>query len=170
MSVQKLSLPMQLTATQLAFVGALSGNLSSGAITVSHAVYTLSDGTANLASSASRAFSWASGSATTATNVYGGASGTRYRTIPVDYALTPGDYLFVWAFSTANGASFNVVGRAGLNVVGTFDGFETSQFLNGTSVSSVSGFPSSIAATDAGYARTGFYAMNQPGAILAGTG
>jgi len=171
LSIQKVSLPMSLIATQLAIVGALSGAAaSSGAITVSHAVYTFQAGTASLASSASRAFSWTSGSATTATDVYGGASGTRYRTVPVSYALTPGDYLFAWAFSTANGEAFNVFGRAGLNVVGTFDGVETSQFLNGTSVSTVGGFPNSIAATDAGYARTGFSAMLQPGAILAGTG
>lgn len=171
LSFQKVSLPMNLLATQLAVIGALSGTYaSSGAVTISHAIYTLSAGTASLASSASRAFSWASGSATTATSAYGGASGTRYRTVPVDYAMTPGDYLFAWAFSTANGESFNVFGRAGLNLVGTFDGIETSVFLNGSSVSSVVGFPNSIAVTDTGYARTGFSAMLQPGAILAGTG
>jgi hypothetical protein len=90
--------------------------------------------------------------------------------MPVSYAMTPGDYLFAWVFSTANGESFNVFGRAGLNLVGTFDGVETSQFLNGTSVSTVAGFPNSIAATNTGYARTGFSAMFQPGAIFAGTG
>ena len=171
LSIQKVSLPMSLAATQIAVIGMLSGpSDSSGAITLSHAIYTFSAGTASLASSASRSFSWASGSATTATNLYGGASGTRYRTLPVDYALTPGDYLFAWVVSASNGVAFNLFGRAGLNIVGTFDGFETSQFLNGTSVSTVGGFPSSIAATDAGYARTGFSAMLQPGAILAGTG
>ena len=171
LSIQKVSLPMNLTATQLAVIGALSGNrFSSGAVTLNHAIYTFNLGTASLASSASRAFSWTSGSATTATSVYGGASGTRYRTMPVSYAMTPGDYLFAWVFSTANGESFNVFGRAGLNLVGTFDGVETSQFLNGTSVSTVAGFPNSIAATNTGYARTGFSAMFQPGALLAGTG
>ena len=129
LSIQKVSLPMSLAATQIAVIGMLSGpSDSSGAITLSHAIYTFSAGTASLASSASRSFSWASGSATTATNLYGGASGTRYRTLPVDYALTPGDYLFAWVVSASNGVAFNLFGRAGLNIVGTFDGFETSQF------------------------------------------
>lgn len=171
LSIQKLSLPMNLTATQLAVVGMLSGpSASSGAITLSHAIYTFNNGTASLASSASRAFSWAAGTATTATSMYGGASGTRYRTLPVDYAMTPGDYLFAWVVSTSNGAAFNLFGRAAFHVVGTFDGIETSAFLNGTSVSTVGGFPNSIVATDTGYARTGFSAVLQPGAILAGTG
>jgi hypothetical protein len=170
LSIQKVSMPMNLLATQLAVVGMLSGpSASSGALTLSHAIYTLSNGTASLASSASRAFSWAAGTVTSATSVYGGASGTRYRTLPVDYAMTPGDYLFAWVVSTSNGAAFNLFGRAAFNLVGTFDGFETSQFLNGSSVSTVGGFPTSIAATDPGYARTGFSAVLQPGAILAGT-
>lgn len=167
-SFQKLSLPMNLSATQLAIMAAVSAT-ASGALTVSHAVYTMSGTLASLASSASRALSWAAGTATTASSVYGGASGTRYRTLPVDYAMTPGDYLFAWALSTENAASVRVFGRAGLNVVGTFDGVELTQFLPGTSVGTVSALPVSLAATDTGYARTGFSALLQPGAILFGT-
>lgn len=167
-SFQKLSLALDLSATQLAILAAVSAT-TSGAVTVSHAVYTMSGTAASLASSASRAFSWVAGTATTASSLYGGVSGTRYRTVPVDYAMTPGDYLFGWAISTANGESVNVFGRAGLNVVGTFDGVEVTQFLPGTSVSSVHALPVSLAATDTGYARTGFSALLQPGAILFGT-
>jgi hypothetical protein len=96
-------------------------------------------------------------------------SGTRYRSIGVSYALTPGDYLFAWAISTANGVVVRPFGRAGLNIVGTFDGVETSAFINGSSVASVAALPSSLAATNTNYARTGFSALLQPGAILFGT-
>jgi hypothetical protein len=171
LSIQKLSLPMNLLATQLAMLIALTGaSGSSGALTISHAVYTLSGGTASLASSASRVISFTSGSATSASSEYGGASGTRYRTISVSYAMTPGDYLFGFWISTANSVTASVFGRAGLNIVGTFDGVETSYFLNGSSVSSVAAFPTSIAATNTNYARTGQSALLQPGAILIGTG
>ena len=81
----------------------------------------------------------------------------------------PGDYLFAWWVSTAGAATVRVFGRAAMNLVGTYDGVETSDFVNGLSVSSVAAFPNSIAATDTGYARTGFSALAQPGAILLGT-
>jgi hypothetical protein len=170
LSFQKLSLPMNISATQLAILAAISGSSgSSGALTVSHAVYTMSGTAASLVSSASRGLSWTSGAAATASSIYGGASGTRYRTLPVSYVMTPGDYLFAWGFSTANGEMVSVFGRAGLNVVGTFDGVEISQFLPGSSVSSAHALPNTLAATDTGYARTGFSALLQPGAILFGT-
>ncbi len=170
LSLQKLSLPMNLLATQLLMLAALNGSSgSSGALTISHAVYTLSGSTASLASSGSVAYSFQSGSATSASSQYGGASGTRYRSISVSYAMTPGDYLFAWWISTANSVGCSVFGRAGLNIVGTYAGAETAYFLPGTSVSSVVALPSSIVATDTGYARTGFSALLQPGAILLGT-
>jgi hypothetical protein len=170
LSFQKLSLAMNLTATQLAFIADFNGSSgSSGAITVSHAVYTLSGGTASLASSASRAFSWTSGSATTAMSQFGGVSGTRYRTVGVSYAMTPGDYLFAWWIRTTNGVNCTVFGRAAMNLVGTYDGVETNYFLNGISASSVVAFPASLAATNTNYVRTGFSAMRQAGAILIGT-
>jgi hypothetical protein len=170
LSLQKLSLPAYLSATQLAFIADIAGTwASSDALTVSHAVYTLSAGSAKLASSASRVLSFTTGSATTASSVYGGASGTRYRTIPVSYALTPGDYVFAWWVATANGMTVNAFGRAAMNLVGTYDGVETATFLNGLSASTVAALPASFAATDTGYVRTGFSALRQPGGILFGT-
>ena len=171
LSFQKVSLPMNLLATQLVMLVALGGSsASSGALTVSHAVYTFNASTASLASSASRVISFTSGGNTGASSQYGGASGTRYRTMGVSYSMPPGDYLFAWWISTANGVNASVFGRAGLNIVGGFDGVETSYFLNGSSVSSVVAFPPSVAATNTNYARTGFSAMLQPGVILIGTG
>jgi hypothetical protein len=170
LSIQKLSLPMSLSATQLIAALALGGNsASSGALTISHGVYTMSGGTANLASSGSRVISWASGSGTAASSVYGGASGTRYRTVGIGYSLTPGDYLFAWWMQTADSATWLAVGRAGIALVGAYDGVETSAFLNGVSASSfTTALPASIAASDTGYIRTGTYAMRQPGGIFMG--
>jgi hypothetical protein len=164
LSFQKASLPMNLLATQLVMLADFVGTAaSSDAVTISHGVYTMSGGTASLASSASRTISWPG-------TGYSSVSGTMYRTVPVSYAMTPGDYLFAWGFSTANGVTVRPFGRAGLNIVGVFDGVETSAFLNGVSLTSVNGFPASVAATNTAYARTGFSAMLQPGAILFGTG
>jgi len=84
--------------------------------------------------------------------------------------MTPGDYLFGWFISTANSPTVALFGRAAASVVGTYQGVETAQFMNGTSVSSIAALPASIAATNTNYARTGAAAMRQPGAILIGTG
>lgn len=170
LSLQKISIPMNLSATALALVANFSGySNSTDAVTINHAVYALSAGTASLVSSASRVISWATGSQTDQSSVYGGASGTRYRTLGVSYAMTPGDYVFGWRLSTANGASVNIFGRNAMNIVGSFDGIETQTFLNGLSTSSVAAMPTSFAATDTGYVRTGFSALRQPGVILLGT-
>lgn len=170
LSLQKLSLALNLQATQLAIIADFNGqSTGSGAVTISHGVYTLSGETARLASSASRVISWASGSATSASSQYGGVSGTRYRTIDVSYGMTPGDYIFAWWIQTTGAVTCTIFGRAALNLVGSFDGIETNYFLNGLSTGAVAAFPSSIVATDTGYVRTGFSALRQPGVILIGT-
>ena len=169
LSFQKFSIPAYLSATQLAFIADFElSSGSSGAVTVSHALYTFNASTASLASSASSQFSWTSGSQTSASSRYGGASGTQYRTMTVAYALTPGDYLAAWVVSTSNSVTVNMVGRAGINIVNTYDGFATSMFLNGTSNSSVTALPASVAATNTNYARTGSAVLRQPGMMLIG--
>jgi len=170
LSLQKLSLAMNLRATECALIADFRGfSNSSGAVTISHGVYTLSGETASLASSASRVFSWTSGSDTANSAVFGGASGTRYRTLGVNYSMTPGDYLFGYAISTANGNDVSVFGRAAMNIVGVYDGIEEDTFLNGLSTAAILALPTSVIATDTGYVRTGFSAMRQPGIILLGT-
>ena len=134
-SFQKLSMPMNLSATQLVFLADFEGATnSSGGVCISHAVYTMNASTASLASSGSRYISWTSGSQTTTASVYGGASGTRYRTIPVGYSLSQGDYLFAWWVSTVNNVTCAMFGRPSASIVGGFDGVETSYFMHGTSI------------------------------------
>jgi hypothetical protein len=142
---------------------------SSGAITVSAGVYTMSASTASLASSATAQISWTSGSATGTSSEYGGASGTRYRTLAVAFNLTPGDYMMGFVMSTTNNGTWNVFGRNGVNIVGSYEG-DTNVFLDGTSISSVTGLAASFAESNTNYARTGIGALRQPGWVLFGTG
>jgi hypothetical protein len=170
LSIQKFSMPMSLSCTELAVMMALSGaSNSSGALTISVGVYTLNHSTASLASSATRQISWTSGSATSASSQYGGASGTMYRTIGANFAMPPGDYLMVFLMSTTNNGTWRAFGRNGVNVVGLYDGVESKYWLDGTSISSTASLPGSIVVTDTGYARTGLGAQRQPGFIAIGT-
>jgi hypothetical protein len=169
-SFQKLSMPMNLSATQLAFLADFEGATnSSGGVCISHALYTISGSTASLASSASRYLSWTSGSQTTTASVYGGASGTRYRTIGVNYSLTPGDYLAAWWVATVNNVTCAMFGRPSASVVGVYDGFETSCFINGISASTITSLLTSVVMSNTNYVRTGAPPMRQPGGIYVGT-
>ncbi len=171
LSLQKVSLPAYVTATRAAFLMDLTGNSNStGALTISMAVYTLTGSTASIASSASRQLSWTTGSQTTASSIYGGNSGTRYRTLAINLTLTPGDYLFAWHFRTTNNGTWRIFGRPAASIVGALDANETNYWLDGTSVSSfTTAMPASINVTDTNYARTGAAALRQPGVILIGT-
>lgn len=171
LSIQKFSIPMAIHATQAVLGLILSGNSnSSGALTVSMAIYTINGGTAlSLASSNSRQISWTSGSDTSASSRYGGVSGTRYRTVGFDVSLTPGDYMLAYNFSTTNDGTWRALGRLGVNLVGTYDGVETSLYLDGYSTSTTAAFPASVALTDTGFVRTTPQAQMQPGAIMVGS-
>lgn len=169
MSMQKFSIPMNISATRAQLVMALSGHTnSSGALTVSIGVYTLAGSTASRVSTGSAQISWTSGSLTTASSQYGGLSGTRYITLPVTFNMTPGDYMMGFWFSTTNDGTWRVFGRNGVNIVGVYEG-DTDFFIDGTSISSVASLLGSFNKTDTGYARTGLAALRQPGFILAGT-
>jgi hypothetical protein len=172
--LQKVSSPVSISATQAAIMMDLNagatGSQSTGALTVSMGVYTLAGSTASLASSGSRVISWTSGSETSASSRYGGVSGTRYRTIGINLNITPGDYLIAYHFQTANIDKWRVMGRQAVNIVGTYDGFETGYFIDGYSTSSFnSAMPASIVATNTNYVRTGLPALRQPGVILVGS-
>jgi len=169
-SLQRFTIPMNLSATQMNLMMALSGATNStGAITISVGIYTIGASTASLASSASVQISWTSGSATNTSSEYGGASGTRYRTLAVGFNMTPGDYMMGFLMSTTNNGTWQVFGRNGVNIVGSYEG-DTNAFLDGTSVSSTGGLLASVAQSNTNYARTGIGALRQPGFILLGTG
>jgi hypothetical protein len=169
-SYQKISLPMPLSGNSGVVMLDVSGHSnSSGAITVFVGAYQISGGTAASLSSASGTFSWTSGSATTAISQYGGVSGTRYRSFPWDFSMTPGDYLMAFAVSTQNDGTARIFGRQGVNLVGSFAGAETLFFIDGTSAATTDALPTTVFASDTNYARTGLQAAQQPGFVMIGT-
>ena len=170
LSIQKVSLPMGLSGSSGVALVDLAGHTdSSGGFTISIAAYSISGQTAGSLSSAAGSFTWASGSDTTASSLWGGVSGTRYRSFDWPISLGPGDYVFAIAVSTQNDGSARVFGRQGVNIVGSFAGADTAYFLDGISLSTTNAFPAQILATDTNYARTGLQAVQQPGFVLIGT-
>lgn len=170
-SLQKITIAAHLTATRLQLLMDLTANTNStGALTISVGFYTLSGSTASLATSGSRNLTWTSGSATSASSVVGGVSGTRYRTLGINLTVTPGDYLVGVHLRTTNNGTWRIFGVQAASIVGAVDANETNYFLDGTSVSSfTTAMPASINVTDTNYARTGAAALRQPSMILIGT-
>jgi hypothetical protein len=170
-SLVKFSLPINMTGTRMLFAMDLTGNTNStGALTISAGIYTMSGSTASLSTSASQQISWTSGSATTASSVYGGVSGTRFRTLGFNITMTPGDYLMGLWMRTTNNGTWRVFGRQAMSIVGALDTNETNIYLDGISTSSfTTAMPASINVTDTNYNRTGASALRSPGFIIAGT-
>jgi hypothetical protein len=171
-SVQKVNIPMNNLGTRAQILMAMSGHTNStGALTISMGIYTMSASIASLASSATAQVSWTTGASntTTASSAYGGVSGTRYFTVPLNVSMTPGDYMFGIVLSTTNDGTWKIFGRNGVNIVGSYEG-DTDYWIDGTSISSVTGLLASFARTNTNYARTGLGALQQPGFILIGTG
>jgi hypothetical protein len=171
-SLQHVNVRAFQTVTQADLLMSLSGNSnSSGALTVSLGMYTMAGSTLSLASSDSRQILWTSGSQTTASSLYGGQSGARYRTVSVNnWALTPGDYMLgVW-FRTTNDGTWRAYGTEGPTVVGALDAAETQHYLPGFSTSSfTTAMPASVNVTDTNWVRTGGDALKQPGMVALGT-
>lgn len=169
-SFQKVSMPMAISGSSGAMIIELLGHSnSSGAVTMNVGAYTISGSTASMISSVSAAFSWTTGSDTSISSGYGGASGTRYRSFPWSANMTPGDYLFAFALSTTNDGTCRVLGRQGVNIVGLYAGFETNYFVDGYTNSTVGSLPDTIVANNTNYIRTGLSALRQAGFILFGT-
>jgi hypothetical protein len=169
-SFQKVSLPMPISASSGLVLMDIAGHSnSSGAITVFVGAYAISSVSASALSSASGAITWASGSDPTQSSVYGGISGTRYRSFGWGSSLTPGDYLFALAISTQNDGTARIFGRQGVNIVGPYAGAETLFFIDGVSNSTSNAFPAVVLASDTNYVRTGLSAAQQPGFLLIGT-
>jgi hypothetical protein len=172
-SLQHFNAKLDLTASQANLLMALNGNTnSSGALSISLGIYTMNGSTASLVSSNSQQITWTSGSQTTASSLYGGVSGTRYRTVGLggDWNISAGDYMLGMWFMTTNNGTWLAFGSEGPTIVGAQDINETQAYLNGYSVSSYStAMVASINVTDTNYARTGGDALKHPGIIFLGT-
>jgi hypothetical protein len=169
-SYQLVSMPMGLSGSSGLMMAELLGNSgSSGGITLHVAAYQLTGSTAGAITSRSAGFTWTSGSDTTASSVYGGASGTRYRSFPWDVNMTPGEYLFGVVVSQAGDGTVRLFGRQGANLVGSFVGIETNYFVDGYTNSTIAAFPANVVANNTNFVRTGLSAQRQPAFVLFGT-
>jgi len=171
-SLQHVFIPNNITASQMNLLMALSGNTNStGALSISLGLFTMSGSTMSLASSNSQQITWTSGSQTTNSSVFGGISGTRYRTVSLNnWNITPGDYILGMWFRTTNDGTWKAFGQQGPTIVGAVDGNETNHYLNGYSISTFSSaMMNSINVTNTNYVRTGDNALQHPGFILLGS-
>jgi hypothetical protein len=171
-SLQHFNAKLDVVATQANLLMALTGSTNStGALTISLGIYTMNGSTMSLASSDSRQITWSSGSQTTASSLYGGISGTRFRTVGLNnWSISAGDYVLGMWFRTTNNGNWNAFGIQGPTIVGAEDINETNNYGNGYSVSSYStAMVASVNVTDTNYVRTGGNAFQQPGIIFLGT-
>jgi hypothetical protein len=102
LSLQRISFGYPMNATRADLLIALitanttatALSVPTGTYTISLGVYTLSRSTASLASSGTVSVSWASGTTTSAASIFGGQSGSRFRSVPLGtWNITPGEYL-----------------------------------------------------------------------------
>lgn len=158
LSLWPVTIPVYISATGVAFAVSMQlSSASTGAWSHSFGIYTLSGVSASLASSALGQFSFTSGSDTTASNIFAGASGLRYRTFTINANLTPGVYLFALHIQTSGGnsVSLSLAGGGAQAMIGSYQGFDTNMWLGGISNSSfTSAMPASIAANNTNYQRT----------------
>jgi hypothetical protein len=171
-SLQHFNAKLDILVSQANLLMALNGNSnSSGALNISMGIYTMNGSVMSLASSNSRQVSWTSGSQTNSSSVYGGVSGTRYRTVGIgNWNITAGDYMLGMWFQTTNNGTWLAFGSEGPTIVGAQDSNETQIYLNGYSASSyTTGMIGSINVTNTNYVRTGGDALKHPGVIFLGS-
>jgi hypothetical protein len=170
LSLQRVTIPVNISASSGLFVLDLKAPVAaSGGITLSMGIYTFTGSTASLLTSFSGSTTWTSGGATSASSIYGGVSGTRYRAIDAVTLIPPGDYLIGVHVLTTNAGTWNIFGRQAMSLVGqlSLPVNVTNNFIDGVSVSSFSTLmPSSVIVSDTGYNRTGQSALRQPGFIV----
>lgn len=129
-SFQAVTFPLAISGSSgYVMIDVLGNSNSSGGITIHAGAYQLSGSTASALTVRSAGFTWSSGSATSASSLYGGVSGTRYRSFPWDVEMVAGDYLFAFAISTQNDGTARMFGRQGANIVGSFAGAETNYLM-----------------------------------------
>lgn len=170
LSLQRVTVPVNVTMDSALFAMDLKAPVGmSGGMTLSMGVYTFTGSTASLSTFFSGSTTWTGGTNSTASSVYGGVSGTRYRPLDAAFLLPPGDYLVGVHVLTTNAGTWNIFGRQGMSIVGqlSLPVNVTNNFIDGVSLSSFSTLlPSSVIVTDSNYNRTGQSALRQPGFIV----
>ena len=169
-----MSVPLQIVATELDLLGALTvAGSTAGSLTLSAAIYTFAGSTASSVSSGSAAYTWNSGTNTNAASIYGGQSGTRWRTMSINtWNLTPGEYLIA-LMGSINGpagttGTLSLFGMTG-SVAGAIGGGNFSQyFADGIFSAGTAAFPASIHLS--AIEQTGASVENQAHFRLVGTG
>ncbi len=73
------------------------------------------------------------------------------------------------SMSAAANITLSVIAVSGLSGLGSYDGIETSQWMDGFSNASTAAFPSSFQVGDTGYVRTGAGANRRPTVTFFGT-
>lgn len=173
LSLQRIFIPGNITATEFEIIVNMAGaSKSSGSATLSAAIYTMTSITANIASSASTAFTWNPSTATG--TVYSHMSGTQYREIfnntnVMNWNITPGEYLIgvIFASDTVSAATWTFYGMSSLSIGAYFGTANHSHiFGNGLYSAATGGFPAAIQASQ--LVQTGASVLNQPWFRLAG--
>lgn len=107
-------IPFYMTATRMDALGSLSvAGSTAGSWSIYGAIYTRSGDAISMASSGIGSSTWNSGGATNQYNSYHGVSGTRWRSMQVSMAFTPGEYWF--AFSNSVSGVAGTTGSVGFS-------------------------------------------------------
>jgi len=175
MSLRRFSVPFQISATELDLLAHLTVAASTaGSFTLSAALYTFAGSSASSVSSASVGYTFNSGTNSTAGSIYGGNSGTRWRTMSVGtWNVTPGEYLMA-IMGSINGpagttGSMTLYGNSNVSNAGVIGGGNFSQYWgDGLFNAGTGAFPASIHLSAVN--QTGAQVMGQPQFRLIGTG
>lgn len=173
LSFQRVVFPLQLSATRMDLLAHLTvAGSTANSYTISAAVYTMSGSTMAMASSGSVGVTFNSGTNLTAASIYGAHSGTRWRSVPVAWNLTPGEYVIGMMISQLGPAgttgSMTVFGGSSVSIVGEIAGGNHVPYFGDGQYSVATGaFPASVHLT--GINQTGASALRQPYVALAGT-
>ena len=177
LSFQRLSIPTQINATRLDVLAQLSiAGSQQGSATFSAVLFTFSGSSISSVSSAAYTMTWSSGDSTTAQNLYGAISGTRWRQLTMAaWSVTPGEYMLAFMGSgngpAGSSAILSMAQRPTISVVGADNvtGIKnfTDYFGEGIYSASTAGIPASAQITDIN--QTGANVGRQPFFRLVGT-
>jgi len=175
LSLRRFSIEFGIAATELDLLAHLTvAGSTAGSFTLSAAIYTFAGSTASSVSSASVAYTFNSGTNSTAGSIYGGNSGTRWRSMTLaTWNLTPGEY-FIGIMGSINGpsgttGSMTMYGNSAVSIAGAVGGGNYSQyFADGIFASGTGAFPTSIHMSAIN--QTGSSPLGQPQFRLIGTG